>query len=288
MITEKLEEFYKKLKDFAEAEIAEGKLSRDKQAVNIVIDEINEQSNRSTIDFSESLKILNAQKEAIKLPEKQLMLIEQLEQPYLLKEWTNKYMEAIEESEKKDILLSISGTGFANVRMVLSSLKKKANIQILNEEQKDFTLSFYVTLTSADLIEIKDKIKEFKNVVNIDAVHFLPDFRERTFEENKRLIKENIQLHDRNLVLQAAELGYCSTNALYNPMDGIRFIEKSLQKFYNGTRNIYENKQHPANANTNVVYYLYVDESDNKINPFSDIKNKSIENIVNKTKKHTP
>lgn len=59
MSTEKLEKFYQDLKDLADAEIADKKLSRDRQAVNRVINEIKEQSTRSTIDFSESLKILN-------------------------------------------------------------------------------------------------------------------------------------------------------------------------------------------------------------------------------------
>lgn len=59
MSTEKLEKFYQELKDLADAQIADKKLSRDRQAVNRVINEIKEQSNRSTIDFSESLKILN-------------------------------------------------------------------------------------------------------------------------------------------------------------------------------------------------------------------------------------
>ncbi len=85
MSLEKLEEFYKKLRDFADAEIADSNLDKDKSAIRKVIQEIEKQSELSRVDFSESLKILNLELIGTKLPEKKSMLIEQLKQPYLLK-----------------------------------------------------------------------------------------------------------------------------------------------------------------------------------------------------------
>ncbi len=285
MSTEKLEKFYQDLKDLAGAQIADKKLSRDRQAINRVINEIKEQSTCSTIDFSESLKILNLQLEGIKLPEKQSMLLEQQEQPYHLSELTKQYMEAITESRKKDILMSIYCEHPSRAKMVLSSLEKNVNLQLLNEEETENGLSIYVTLTSPDLLTLSDKIQEYMKIVNFDVYHFLPDFKERTLEDKKRLINENIELYDRNLRLQAAELGYCSTNALYYPVDGIKFIEKSIQQFYNGTCNIYENKK----ADNLKYLYAYDEDEEKIVNPFSDIdrKNKKEEKPFKNRQKNT-
>lgn len=284
MSLEKLEEFYKKLRDFADAEIADSNLDKDKSAIRKVIQEIEKQSELSRVDFSESLKILNLELIGTKLPEKKSMLIEQLKQPYLLKEWTTQYMEALKESGKDDILLNISGDNKSRVKMVLSSLQKNTDMEVIHELEKDNILTYYVTLKSFDLIKIKDKIQEFKEIVQIDAVHFLPDFKERTLEEKQNLIKESINIYDRNTLLQAAELGHCSTNTVYHPIDIERFIEKSLQNFYNGTKELYQK----GRSDKNVVYYLYVDQFNNPITAFDNIKQKKVEDSTNKTKKHTP
>lgn len=283
MSLEKLEEFYKKLKDFAEAEISDSNLDKDRSAIRKVIREIERQSELSRVDFSESLKILNLQLIGTKLPEKKCMLIEQLEQPYLLKEWTNQYMEALKESGKDDILLNISGEYESRVKMVLSALQKNTDIEVVYELEKDNILTYYVTLKSFDLIKIKDKIQEFKEIVQIDAVHFLPDFKERTLEDKQNLIKENIDIYDRNTLLQAAELGYCSTNTVYHPIDVERFIEKSLQNFYSGTKELYQK----GKSDKNIIYYLYVDQFNNPITAFDNVNQKKVEYSTNKTKKHT-
>jgi len=284
MSLEKLEEFYKKLKDFADAELADSNLDKDKSAIRRVIKEIENQSERSRVDFSESLKILNLQLLGTKLPEKKSILIEQLKQPYLSKEWTTQYMKALKESGKDDILLNISGEYKSRVKMVLSTLQKNTDMEVIHELEKDNILTYYVTLKSFDLIKIKDKIQEFKEIVQIDAVHFLPDFKERTLEEKQNLIKESINIYDRNTLLQAAELGHCSTNTVYHPIDVEKFIEKSLQNFYKGTRELYQK----GKSNKNVVYYLYVDEFNSPITAFDDIKQKKVEYSTNKTKKHAP
>ncbi len=193
-------------------------------------------------------------------------------------------MEALKESGKDDILLNISGDNKSRVKMVLSSLQKNTDMEVIHELEKDNILTYYVTLKSFDLIKIKDKIQEFKEIVQIDAVHFLPDFKERTLEEKQNLIKESINIYDRNTLLQAAELGHCSTNTVYHPIDIERFIEKSLQNFYNGTKELYQK----GRSDKNVVYYLYVDEFNNPITAFTDLNRIISENLTNKTKKHTP
>lgn len=213
------------------------------------------------------------------------MLLEQQEQPYHLSELTKQYMEAITESKKEDILMSIYCEHPSRAKMVLSALEKNVNLQLLNEEETENGLSIYVTLTSPDLLTLSDKIQEYMKIVNFDVYHFLPDFKERTLEDKKRLINENIELYDRNLRLQSAELGYCSTNTLYYPVDGIKFIEKSIQQFYNGTCNIYENKK----ADNLKYLYAYDEDEEKIVNPFSDIdrKNKKEEKPFKNRQKNT-
>lgn len=256
MNLEKLENFYKILKSLATVEAEENNRENQRRSLTRISDRIKKEEDISGIDHKDLKIILNEKLSLLKTPSNQVALLENIKKEDFFKNIAQEYIKTIKEinktENKHDILLSINAEDKNGmVKMFVSNIQKIIAADVVHEREfttKDLAyskekISICLTLTSEDLLRIKDKIEEFKHHANIDAVHILPDFQKRSLEDKVNSVSQVIKKYDFSQMIIAAELGLCSTSTVYFPVDGMEFLEKSLKRFYNATKKIYAGEE---------------------------------------------